>query len=131
MAYRGGVNMCIISSAWALAAITFVSSFVAISLAATPSLDPVAAALERMATKQKMLELPIRVVDADGKPVAEAKIAPWALRCSQGHGWWRENDERAGAGPKSVVTGDDGTALVLYPRYRDFKEQIQTISVSL
>ena len=43
---------------------------------------------------QQMLKLPVRVVDADGKPVANAKIIPWALRSSQGHGTWSENDKR-------------------------------------
>ena len=78
-----------------------------------------------------MLELPVRVVDADGKPVANARITPWALRSSQGHGPWSDNDKRAGVGPKEVVTGKDGTAAVLYPRYRDVQEQIRTIAVSL
>ena len=40
-----------------------------------------------------MLKLPVRVVDADGKPMANAKVTPWALRSSQGHGPWDENDK--------------------------------------
>ncbi len=35
-------------------------------------------------SKQQMLKLPVRVVDPDGKPVANAKVTPWALRSSQG-----------------------------------------------
>jgi beta-lactamase regulating signal transducer with metallopeptidase domain len=88
-------------------------------------------AAESAAARQQMLELPVRVVDADGKPVANAKITPWALRSSQGHGWWRDDDKRAGIGPKEVVTGEDGTATVLYPCYRDLREQVRIISVSL
>src|SRR4051812_33607276 len=63
--------------------------------AAAPSLDPVAKALEKTAVGQQVLKLPVRVVDPQGKPVAKAKVIPWALRSSQGHGWWQKGDERA------------------------------------
>ena len=84
-----------------------------------------------MAGEQEMLELPVRVVDAEGEPVAKAKVTPWALRSSQGHGWWGDDDERAGVGPEDVFTDEDGIATVLYPRYRDVQEQIRTTSVTL
>jgi hypothetical protein len=103
-------------------------SVVAITVAVVTTLDPVAAALD---SRQKMLTLPVRVVDAAGKPVVKAKVTPWALRSSQGHGLWQKKDERAGTGPKEVVTDNDGLAAVLYPRYRDIKEQVRTIAVSL
>jgi hypothetical protein len=80
---------------------------------------------------QQMLELKVRIIDADGNPVAKAKVTPWALQSSQGHGRWSENDEWAGVGPKDVFTAEDGTAIILYPRYRHADEQIATISVSL
>jgi hypothetical protein len=80
---------------------------------------------------QQMMELPVRVVDADGNPVANARITPWALRSSQGHGPWQDDDKRAGVGPKEVVTGVDGGAVVLYPRDRSVEEQVRTIAVSL
>jgi len=80
---------------------------------------------------QFMVRLPVRVVDADGKPVADAKIFPWALRSSQGHGLWRADDKRAELGPKEVVTDESGAAEVAYPYYRDYQEQIRTTSVSL
>jgi hypothetical protein len=115
--------------AWGAAAIAM--SFVTISPAETTSFDPVAIALAKMANGQQLLKLPVRVLDSDGKPVAKAKVTPWALRSSQGHGLWRKDDERAGVGPKDVFTDEDGTAAVLYPQYRDFKEQIRTTSVSL
>jgi hypothetical protein len=44
---------------------------------------------------------------------------------------WSQNDEQAGTGPKDVITNNDGVAAVLYPRYRDVKEQVRTIAVSL
>jgi len=86
---------------------------------------------EQAAGGQQMLKLPVRVVDADGKPVAGVRISPWALGSSQGHGWWNDNDKPAGVGPKKVVTGVDGTATVLYPRYRNVQEQTRTLVVSL
>ena len=66
-----------------------------------------------------------------GKPVAKAKVTPWAFRSSQGHGWWRKGDEEAGVGPTDVLTDKDGNATVLYPKYRDVQEQIRTLAVSL
>ena len=82
-------------------------------------------------TAPQMLKLPLRVVDPDGKPVAGAKVTPWALRSGQGHGPWEKDDKRADVGPKEVVTGKDGNATILYPRYRGRKEQIRTTAVSL
>ena len=35
------------------------------------------------------------------------------------------------SGPKDAFTGEDGTAVVLYPQYRDAEEGIRTTSVSL
>lgn len=97
----------------------------------TPNLDPVARAIEKMSGGQRMLTLPVRVVDGDGKPVAKAKVTPWALRSSQGHGLWKKGDKEAAADPQDVNTRDDGTAAVLYPRLRDVKEQTRTLAVSL
>ena len=39
-----------------------------------------AAAAEQPASEQPILKLPVRVVDDHGKPVAGARITPWALR---------------------------------------------------
>ena len=114
---------------WAAAAIAVLS--VSSSRAETPNIDPVVAALGELADQQQTFELPVRVVDAKGMPVAKARVIPWALRSSQGHGWWRAGDTQAGFGPKEVFTDAAGNARVLYPRYRDVHEQIRTISVSL
>ncbi|HJQ78438.1 MAG TPA: hypothetical protein VJ828_00715, partial [Lacipirellulaceae bacterium] len=115
---------------WTIACtvVTVALWFVALRAAEVPNVAKIAAEL---AGGQQMLELPVRVVDSDGKPVAKAKVTPWALRSSQGHGLWQEKDERAGVGPKEVFTAEDGTAIILYPRYHDAEEQIATISVSL
>ena len=84
-----------------------------------------------MPAGQKLLELPVRVIDAEGKPVAKAKVIPWALRSSQGHGWWKSGDKVAGVGPNEVVTDENGLAVVVYPQYRDVREHIRTIEVTL
>jgi hypothetical protein len=97
----------------------------------TQSPSAAVSALSELAGAQEMLKLPVRVVDADGKPVANAKVIPWALRSSQGHGMWRKEEDPAGVGPNDVVTDADGNADVLYPKYRDVQESIGVIGVSL
>ena len=81
--------------------------------------------------KQELLELRLRVVDTDGEPVAGAKVSPWALRSSQGHGWWQKDDVEADVGPRDVVTDTNGLAVVEYPKYRSLVEWTKTISVSV
>lgn len=103
-------------------AVTFVC---AISLVLISSL------MAKEDTAQRMEPLKVRVVDADKKPVAGVTLIPWALRSSQGHGWWRENDELSGTSPQAVKTDENGEAVVLYPFYRHTEELIKTISVSL
>ncbi len=116
---------------FALGGVAIVLSFVTHSPAVTTSIDPIASGLKQLPGAQQMLPLPVRVIDATGKPVAKAKVRPWALRSSQGHGWWRKGDEEAGVGPTDVLTDKDGNATVLYPKYRDVQEQIRTLAVSL
>jgi hypothetical protein len=82
-------------------------------------------------SKQKMLKLPVRVVSPEGKPVPNATVTPWALRSSQGHGWWGKEDERSGMGPEPVITDTGGNAVVLYPNFRDAVEKVATIGVSV
>jgi thiol-disulfide isomerase/thioredoxin len=110
----------------------FAVSLIAISSAQQPKFDPIGSALRKATeSQQATLNLPVRVVDQNGKPVAKATVTPWALRCSQGHGLWAVTDEKAGIDPKAAITDEAGMATVLYPRLRDAKEQIQTIGVSL
>jgi hypothetical protein len=101
------------------------------SWAEPPQVDPVTGAIAEVVGGQKMIELSVRVVDADGHGVAKARLTPWALRSSQGHGPWRADDKRAGVGPKDVFTDATGAAAVEYPYYRDAEEQIRTTSVSV
>jgi hypothetical protein len=77
-----------------------------------------------------MLTLPVRVVDAEGQPVAGATVVPWALRCSQGHGLWRPTGF-GGNAPPTLSTSADGRADVPYPRYTDPDEWVRTTEVTL
>jgi hypothetical protein len=89
-----------------------------------------AAASPPDAPVQEMLELPVRVVDPDGKPVADAVVIPWALRSSQGHGLWQP--ERLGGFDLPRVTTDaDGRATVPFPKYTILKELVLTLQVTL
>jgi hypothetical protein len=112
-------------------AVAIAASLAASSSAEPPNVDPVKGAIDVLVGAQQMVELPVRVVDAEGKPVAKAKVTPWALRSSQGHGLWRQDDSRADIGPKDTFTDAAGTAAILYPYYRDRRERIRTLSVSL
>jgi orotate phosphoribosyltransferase len=49
------------------------------------------------------LKRPIQAVDADGKPVANAKIVPWALRSSHDHG---TNQFIEGPGQTALIVED-------------------------
>ncbi|MEX2115078.1 MAG: hypothetical protein WD845_17925, partial [Pirellulales bacterium] len=120
------MNRQIGGMAWGVVAIAV--SFVAHGSAEPPNIDLYPTATAR---GQQVLELAVLVVDTSGKPVAQAKVTPWALRSSQGHGWWRKGDERAAVGPEDFFTDAAGNATVLYPYYRDLDEQIRTTSVSL
>src|ERR1700675_4096183 len=92
--------------AWGSVAIAIF--FAAIALAETSQFHPITTPLNEMVSGQEILKLSVHVVDADGKPVAGAKVTPWALRSSQGHGFWRKGDKQAGCGPEEVSTDADG-----------------------
>jgi hypothetical protein len=94
---------------------------------------PAMAATEPAAVKangQEMLSLPVRVVDPDGKPVEGVAIRPWALRCSQGHGWWRDNG-LGGSEPPTVKTDAAGEADVPFPKYAIAKEKVVVTDVTI
>jgi hypothetical protein len=112
-------------------AVAIVLVWCGFGLAEEPNADLANAVITKMKPQQRMLELPVRVVDLSGKPVANAKVIPWALRSSQGHGPWSKEDERAKVGPTDVLTDGAGNAAVPYPYYRDLEEGIRTIAVSL
>ena len=80
--------------------------------------------------QQEMLILPVRVVAADGQPVAGAVVNPWALRCSQGHGMW----QLKGLGrsePPTLTTDGEGRATVPFPKFAEPDERVLTTQVTL
>jgi len=82
------------------------------------------------AVSQQMLTFPMVVKDADGKPVADAVLKPWAVRSSQGHGMWREGP--AGEpGPQESTTDADGMATITYPKYHSVGEQVAVTAVTV
>jgi hypothetical protein len=113
-----------------LCAMALVLSLATCVCAQAPNLGPKHAAYAKIFGEQQKVTLAVRVVDPDGKPVAKAKVSPWALRSSQGHGQWRKNDQ-AEFDPVDVVTDAAGGATIVYPFYRHWKEQIRTLAVSL
>lgn len=81
---------------------------------------------------QLIKELAIQVVDDDGNPIAGAKVNPWALQSSQGHGGWADNlGNRTKMLPEAVLTGQDGMATIKYPFYGDVTERVRTTGVSI
>jgi hypothetical protein len=95
------------------------------------SAETITAALSKLPRKQELLNLPVQVVDENGKAVANVKVTPWALRSSQGHGLWNKGDKRATIDPQDYRTDGNGSVTVVYPHYRDLAEQVTTIGVSL
>jgi hypothetical protein len=82
------------------------------------------------AARQELLPLAVRVVDPEGNPVADAKIVPWALRSSQGHGSW-STDGQGESEPSEFSTDADGRAEIEYPRYSYADERVRVLSVTL
>src|SRR3954471_7299054 len=108
-----------------------VCSCAAHSFAEPPAKRPLVGLLEELTTPALPAELLVRIVDGDDQPVVNARVAPWALRSSQGHSWWRKGERWAGMDPQDSFTDATGAAKVLYPYYRARAEQIRTTSVSL
>ena len=79
---------------------------------------------------QELLTVEVLVVDADGQPVPNAKIKPWAVRSSRGHGGWSK-ESTGGYEPEEVLTGNDGKAVVEYARYVDLEEKVKAMSITL
>ena len=80
---------------------------------------------------QAIKPLPVRVVDPNGQPLPRALVTPWALRSSQGHGPWLDEDDRSGVEPKAAITKEDGQATVAYPYFRDVHEGTRTNELSI
>ncbi|PWT83449.1 MAG: hypothetical protein C5B58_06590, partial [Acidobacteria bacterium] len=75
---------------------------------------------------ETVLKKPVRVVDADGKPVVGARLDPWALQGPQiGQRPWRQ----PGFPPPTITTDPQGMATIAYPRSVDPVRQIEPKSV--
>lgn len=80
--------------------------------------------------QQQLLRFDVLVVDPDGQPAPGARVVPWALRSSLGHGHWRPEDDTTSQPPEST-TDDDGRAEVSYPRYARVAERVRPTQVTL
>ena len=80
---------------------------------------------------QSMRPYPFRIVDADGEPIADATVDPWALRSSQGHGSWDGEKHPAEVQRQSVTTDADGRGIVHAPMFADVAEQVKVIDVTI
>lgn len=112
---------------------TFIGvAFVGAAFAQEKVFDLEAATATKKTGRQEILELEVLILDeATDEPLKGAKVIPWALRSSQGHGHWKTNDDAAGMDPQPTVSGDDGHATVRYPKFRYIDDLIKTTSVSL
>jgi len=77
------------------------------------------------------LQFSVRVIDDKGNPVSQAKVFPWALRSSQGHGLWPGEESKLEAAPKEVMTDDKGIAVIDYPVYYEPTERVRATAVSV
>ncbi|TWT42935.1 M56 family metallopeptidase [Botrimarina hoheduenensis] len=110
----------------AFGSIALVASLVTLSPAEIKIAPP------EQALPQSVETFTVRLVDAAGQPIADARVTPWALRSSQGHGWWRKDeDDPASLGPVAVTTDAAGEATIAYPHFRDSDEGVRTISVTV
>jgi hypothetical protein len=73
----------------------------------------------------------VKVQDEEGLPIENVTVSPWALRSSQGHGRWGEDDEFAEMSPIETKTNSNGVATIQYPFYRNVAERTRTFSVSV
>lgn len=91
--------------------------------------ENVPAAADAADASNPRLSKQVRVVDAAGKPIAGATIAPWAIQCSQGHGPWLK--QGFGKSDPPVLTTDaDGRATIEFPRYAIVDELVPVQALS-
>ena len=61
----------------------------------------------------------VKVVDAEGRPIAGAVVRPWALRAGNGHGLWTED---AFGAPKRTRTDAAGQSEVVFPQSSKWRD---------
>ena len=80
--------------------------------------------------KQEELSFEVTVKNSKGDPVEGAKLNPWAIMGSDGHGNWPESTT-GGLKPEIATTNSDGTATVKYPKYKNVDEHIKSIVITV
>lgn len=75
-----------------------------------------------------MAELKVVLHDADGQPIAGARVMPYAMRVKeqQGHGYW--NHETLGP-PQEATSNDEGIAVIQYPATIDVVTDLLTTAL--
>jgi hypothetical protein len=73
----------------------------------------------------------VHVVDGEGKPIAGARVVPWAIRTQEGHGNWTTQ----GLGqsePPELTTDADGQVVIAFPKFADKyqKEPVRALTCS-
>ena len=68
--------------------------------------------------EQETLFVEVLVKCADGKPVCDATVTPWALGSAMGHGRWSAKSV-GGVEPTPVITDSQGNAKVAYVEESD------------
>ncbi len=85
---------------------------------------------ESQKQEQVILFVEVLVKGADGQPVVDATVTPWALGCSMGIGSWSAFSV-GGVEPKPVMTDSKGIARVAYPKFAHLDEKVSTTKISV
>ena len=83
-----------------------------------------------LAPGQELLSVEVLVVDADDQPVPNAKIKPWAVLSSLGHGRWGK-ERTGGFEPVEVQTDENGKAVIEYAKYLSLEEKVRVTAITL
>jgi len=94
-------------------------------LTITLVLATAAAATADGPTKTPLKSQQFRVDDPDGKPVASARVKPWALRFGNAHGGWPADRFEQ---PQLATTDENGLTTIQYPGSIQ-GEPVKTVSV--
>ncbi|MBX7167541.1 MAG: hypothetical protein K1X74_14520 [Pirellulales bacterium] len=90
--------------------------------ASPPASDPAADA-GQVNAGTPLLEKRIRVVNAQGKPIAGAQVDTWAAHSVLGHSLWRGSDNQPK--PELAVTDANGQATLRYPALMFAAEKVR------
>lgn len=85
---------------------------------------------EQLDPEQELLQVEVLVTDANGQPVANAAIKPWAVQSSIGHGQWGK-ERTGGFEPLEVLSDENGKAVVKYAKYVNLEERVKAAAITL